>query len=67
MKRVISLVLVVLMLATLLCACGAETYVCDSCGNEVTQKPIKMELLGEEVKICDECKAMFEELADMFG
>lgn len=66
MKRVVSLILVVLMLATLLCAC-AETYVCDSCGREVTQRPVEMTLLGEKVKICDECKTMLEELAGMFG
>lgn len=66
MKRVVSLILVVLMLATLLCAC-AETYVCDFCGQEVTQKPVKLELLGEQIKVCDECKTMIEQLGDMFG
>jgi len=64
MKRVVSLILVVLMLATLLCAC-AETYVCDFCGQEVTQKPIKLELLGEQIKVCDECKTIVEQLIDL--
>ena len=67
MKKAICLVLVIVTMALLLCACGKETYTCAMCQDEVTQKPIVVELYGEEYKICNDCKKGLEALAEMFG
>ena len=62
MKRLICVFLLVVMLASLLTACGK--FECDLCGEEKSGKKHKEELLGEEVVICNDCYKELEELAD---
>ena len=61
MKRLICVFLLVVMLASLLTACGK--FECDFCGEEKTGKKYERELLGQEVDICKDCYEELEELA----
>ena len=62
MKRLICVFLLVVMLASLLTACGK--FECDLCGEEKSGKKHKEELLGEEIVICNDCYKELEELTD---
>ena len=53
MKKLIGLLLLLSMLATLLTGCGKFT--CDLCGEERSGKQYKEEILGEEIVYCREC------------
>lgn len=53
MKKLIALLLLVVVLCSLLCACS--TFTCDICGEEVTGKKHTYEAYGEKVNICDDC------------
>ena len=61
MKKLICIVLLVVVMATMLTACGKFT--CDFCGEEKTGKKYERELLGQEVDICKDCYEELEELA----
>lgn len=63
MRRIAVLVLSVLLIAVMLCACGEETYTCGWCMKEVTQRPHTVTVLGQEIKVCDSCYEMIEEYA----
>lgn len=52
MKRLISILLLVVVLATMLTACGKFT--CDMCGEEKTGKKHEESMLGESIVICDD-------------
>lgn len=65
MKRLISILLLVVVLATMLTACGKFT--CDMCGEEKTGKKHEESMLGETVVICDDCYKALEDLAGAFG
>jgi hypothetical protein len=62
MKKKISMLLIMAMLATSLTACGKFT--CDWCGEEKSGKSHTTTALGEKMEICDDCykemKSMFE-------
>ena len=62
MKKLISVLLLVSVLATLLTACGK--FECDLCGEEKSGKKYERELLGESIDICKDCYEELEELAD---
>lgn len=62
MKKIISLLLVVVALATMLTACGK--FECEACGEEKSGKKHKVEVLDEEATICDECYEELQELKD---
>lgn len=53
-KRILLLVYTMLILA-FLCACGKETFRCGLCSKTVTQKPHAMTVLGQDIKVCDDC------------
>jgi hypothetical protein len=60
MKKLICVLLVVVMMATLLTACGK--FKCELCGEEKSGKKHEGEVLGEKVVYCDECYKELEEL-----
>lgn len=62
MKRVICVLLLVVMLATLLTACGK--FQCDLCGEEKTGKKYEEEVLGQPVTYCKDCYEDLEDIAD---
>lgn len=53
MKKLICVLLLIVVLATLFVACGKFT--CDLCGEEKTGKRYTEEVWGEEVTYCDDC------------
>ncbi len=55
MKKILAVVLVVVLMAVMLCACGEETYRCGWCQNQVTQKPRIATVFGQECQVCDDC------------
>ena len=61
MKKLICVLLLVVVIATMLTACGK--FKCDFCGEEKTGKKYEREMLGEEVVICKDCYEELEELA----
>lgn len=65
MKRMISFILMLTLVAALLAGCGS--FQCDLCGEEKTGKKYTGDLMGEKITYCSECKEALEELADMFG
>lgn len=65
MKKLISILLLVVVLATMLTACGKFT--CDMCGEEKTGKKHEESMLGESVVICDDCYKALEDLAGALG
>ena len=65
MKKLICVVLLVVVIATMLTACGK--FKCDLCGEEKSGKKYERELFGQEIDICKDCYKDLEELADAFG
>lgn len=65
MKKLISILLLIVVLATMLTACGKFT--CDMCGEEKTGKKHEESMLGETVVICDDCYKALEDLAGALG
>ncbi len=63
MKRVITLLLALCMMFAL-AACGAKAK-CDVCGE--TKNCETIEVLGEKIHICGDCKDSINDLVDMFG
>ena len=53
MKKLIALVLLVVMMATMLAACGKFT--CDICDEEKSGKQYEGAVLGEEFIACEDC------------
>lgn len=47
--------IIVIMLMTLLCACGAKTFVCPLCMKAVKQAPHKVTVFGQQVDVCNTC------------
>lgn len=66
MKKLICLLLVVVMLVSVLAACG-ESFTCDLCEEEKSGKKHTETLFGEELTICDDCKEELDALADLLG
>ena len=62
MKKLICVLLVVVMMATLLTACGK--FKCDVCGEEKSGKKYTEEILGEEIEMCKDCHEKAEELEE---
>ena len=62
MKKLICVLLLVVVLASMLTACGKFT--CDSCKEEKTGKKYKVEVMGEKAEICKDCNEKLEELKD---
>lgn len=65
MKRFVALLLVVVIMATMLCACGSFT--CDLCGEKKSGKKHTENFLGEKITYCNDCKEELEEFGNMFG
>ena len=65
MKKLICILLVVVMMATMLTACGK--FKCDLCGEEKSGKKHEESMLGESVVICDDCYKALEDLAGALG
>lgn len=55
MRKRSMVMIVALLLAALLCACGEETYRCAWCQETVTQVPKEVNVLGQDVEVCDDC------------
>ena len=65
MKRIICALLLVVVLATMLTACGK--FECDMCGEEKSGKKYEEDFFGEEIVICKDCYEDLEELAGGLG
>lgn len=65
MKKTLCIVALIVMLLTMLTACGK--FECDLCGKEKSGGKNKKEVLGEEIVYCDECADGLNSLANMFG
>lgn len=55
MRKRSMVMIVALLLAALLCACGKETYMCAICQETVTQVPNEVTKYGQTIKVCDDC------------
>lgn len=65
MKRIISFVLMLTLVASLLVGCGS--FRCDLCGQEKTGKKYTEDVYGTSITYCGDCKDALEELADMLS
>ena len=65
MKKLISILLLVVVLVTMLTACGK--FKCDLCRDEKTGKKYETEVFGQEVEICKDCYEDLESIADLFS
>ena len=64
MKKLICLLLVVVMMATMLAACGK--FECEVCGEEKSGKKYTEEILGREITYCQDCHDKGEDLKNLF-
>lgn len=64
MKKLVCLLLLVAMVATLFVGCGS--FECDLCGKESDGEKHEVEVLGDEVVYCDDCYDALEDLAGIF-
>ena len=64
MKKLISVICLVLVLVTMLAACSKFT--CDVCGEKKSGKKHEEKVLGEKVVYCDDCYKQMKELGDLF-
>ena len=66
MKKIFALCLVLVLLASALCACGAsaEEFKCAICQKTVNEVPNDVEYLGAEVKCCETCAESLEAAGD---
>ncbi len=62
MKKIISIVLVLVMLATVLVSCKKT---CDECGEDYSGKGNKIEFDGEKATVCDDCYEVIKPLLDL--
>ena len=65
MKKLICVVLLIAMMATLLTACGV--FECDICGESKFGAKHEETLFGETITYCQDCKEDLEELNDLLG
>ena len=65
MKKIICVVLLVALMATLLTACGV--FECDLCGENKFGIKHEESLFGETITYCDDCKEDLEDLNNMFS
>lgn len=66
MKKLIAIICLVLVMASLLTACGKK-FTCDLCQEKKSGKKHTEELLGEKITYCDECYKELKQLGDLFG
>lgn len=64
MKKLICLLLVIVVMATMLTACGK--FECDLCDEEKSGKKYTGEVLGQDVTYCQDCHEDLEELNNAF-
>lgn len=64
MKKLISVLLLVVMMVSLLAACGEEEYTCEWCGQTQTGTQYTETLDGEKIICCKTCKDDLKELND---
>ena len=59
MKKIISVLVLVVAMGTMLTACGKFT--CDSCGEKKSGKKYTIDIFGEELDVCSDCNDEFNE------
>lgn len=64
MKKLVAIVCLVLVMATMLTACGK--FKCGLCGEEKSGKKHEEKVMGEKITYCDDCYKELKELGDMF-
>ena len=64
MKKLISVLLLVVMMVSLLVACGEEEFTCEVCGQTQTGTQYTETLDGEKFICCKTCKDDLKELND---
>ena len=65
MKKVIAILTLAVIIATVMAACGKFT--CDLCEKEKSGKKHKETYLGQDIVICDDCYDDLEDLAKAFS
>ena len=65
MKKLISLIVLLVTMTVLLCSCGK--FECDLCGEEKTGKRYKETVYGTEIVYCKDCKEALEDLIDLYS
>jgi ABC-type glycerol-3-phosphate transport system substrate-binding protein len=63
MKKFVKMVALLTVMLLALSACGQETFTCEWCGKTVTGTSHKMSVLGESLKLCDDCYADLKDAA----
>lgn len=66
MKKIICVLLLVALLATLLAGC-IGSFECDICGEEKFGTKNEESFLGQKVTYCNDCQNDLQELYDMFS
>ena len=64
MKKLISVLLLVVMMVSLLAACGEEEFTCELCRQTQTGTQYTETLDGEKIICCKTCKDDLKELND---
>ena len=65
MKKMIRVIALLMLLATLLCGCSKFT--CDMCDQEKSGVKHSVEFFGQELVICDDCMDGLEALGNMLS
>lgn len=64
MKKLVCALLIIVCLASLLVACGEETFTCDFCQKEVTGKKHTIKVKDHEANYCDDCYEQMDKVKD---
>ncbi len=67
MKKLFALMLAVLMIATVFCACGKETVDCEACREKKDGKAYKVDMFGVEMTVCKDCKEEYDAAMGALG
>ncbi len=65
MKKLIACLLLVVILATMLTACGS--FKCEMCGKEDSGSGNDVNYMGKDMVVCDECEEGIEAAKDLLG
>ena len=67
MKKVISIVACVVLLLSMLTACGEKEFECALCKETFTGKANIYNYEGTKIPYCDDCYEMFEQFEPIIG
>lgn len=61
MKKCLYVFTMLIGMMVVMSGCGSEQYTCGYCMRTVKQKPHYGKVLGQEIKLCDDCYDMLKE------